>query len=249
MPGPLSDLRVRLGTRRQIRSATSGLRGAARRATAATQLVDAAFATAGEPISIAPAQLPTEFAAFLTFVAFEKPRRILEVGTGAGGTLYGLAWASAPGADLLSLDLRLYPRERHLLYRTFVEDRHIEAWEADSHLDETRDRVAAYFGGRPLDLVFVDGKHSYDSVSRDYRLYVPLLREGGIVAFHDIVDGPYENVGDVPRFWREMRAKLGDPVEFVESWQQEGYGIGVGRRPGGNIDAELAKSSSPSSSR
>jgi hypothetical protein len=68
-------------------------------------------------------------------------------------------------------------------------------------------------------------------VRRDYELYSPLVRPGGIVAFHDIVDGAESAVGEVPRFWRELRATAHDPVEIVESWSQGGFGIGVVRRP------------------
>jgi hypothetical protein len=52
------------------------------------------------------------------------------------------------------------------------------------------------------------------------------IRVGGVVAFHDIVPGPSECVGGVPRFWREIKRKFRH-TEIVESWGQGGYGIGV----------------------
>jgi predicted O-methyltransferase YrrM len=67
-------------------------------------------------------------------------------------------------------------------------------------------------------------------VRRDYELYAPLVRDGGLIAFHDIVNGREEMVGGVPRFWREVRTELDNPREIVESWEQGGYGIGLGRR-------------------
>lgn len=36
-----------------------------------------------------------------------------------------------------------------------------------------------------LDVLFVDGDHSYEGVLADWLLYAPLVRKGGIVAFHD----------------------------------------------------------------
>jgi predicted O-methyltransferase YrrM len=252
MPALLDDIRYRLGTWRQMRHAAQALRKAAGRAGTPDEVVAAAFATADARVSISPVQVPIEFARFVGFVATERPRRVLEVGTGRGGTLFGIAWASAPGAQILSLDLRLYPTQRRSLYGTFVEGRRIEMWEADSHLEETRDRVAAHFGLEPLDLLFIDGDHTYDSVSRDYELYAPLVREGGIVAFHDIVDGPYEAVGDAPRFWREVRPELEPTIELVDSWDQGGYGIGIGRRhhePSAAPTRSVTNSSRPSVSR
>lgn len=47
-----------------------------------------------------------------------------------------------------------------------------------------------------------------------------------IIAFHDIVPGPEESVGSVPRFWKEIKSKY-KTIELVENWKQGGYGIGV----------------------
>lgn len=213
-----------------MRRAGRELREAASTAATPDELVATAFATAGSPVNIAPLQDRAELTRFVQLVSAEQPRRVLEIGTGSGGTLYALAWAAAPGARVLSLDLTVYPAGRRHLYRTFADGRRVEVWEADSHLEETRNRVAAHFDHQPLDLVFVDGDHTYESVRRDYELYAPLLRDDGIVAFHDIVDGPYEAVGEAPRFWREVRPELEPAVELVSSRDQGGFGIGVGRR-------------------
>ena len=60
----------------------------------------------------------------------------------------------------------------------------------------------------------------------DYVNYSPLVRSGGLIAFHDIVPGPEEYVGGVPQFWQEVKeARVAH--EFVESWSQGGLGIGV----------------------
>jgi predicted O-methyltransferase YrrM len=245
MIATLDSLRVRLGTRRQMRRAGRRLRRAGSGAATLDEVVAAAFSTAGGPVEIAPLQVRTELARLAEIASAEQPRRILEIGTGCGGTLFALAWAAQPGARLLSLDLTVYPAERRLLYRTFAKSRQVEAWQADSHLEQTRDRVAAHFGHQPIDILFIDGDHTYDSVRRDYELYAPLVREGGIVAFHDIVDGPYEAVGDAPRFWQEVRPELEPVVELVESWDQGGLGIGVGRR---HADAHAGASMNSSSS-
>jgi predicted O-methyltransferase YrrM len=246
MPAPLGNLRFRLGTRLQMRAAARGLRAAATGATTAAETVAAAFATAGARVEIAPAQVPHELARFAELARMTQPRRVLEIGTGKGGTLYTLAWASASGATILSLDLTLYPAERRLLYKAFVPERRVDVWEADSHLEKTRDRVAAHFHDEPLDLVFIDGDHTYESVRRDYELYAPLVRENGMVAFHDIVPGPYEAVGDAPRFWSEVRPALTAVVELVESWDQGGCGIGVGCAHGVRQPAANRSSSSTS---
>ena len=60
-------------------------------------------------------------------------------------------------------------------------------------------------------------------------MYSPLVKKGGIIAFHDIVPGPQEHVGGVPKFWKELKEMLGNNkvVEIVKDWNQEGYGIGL----------------------
>lgn len=47
-----------------------------------------------------------------------------------------------------------------------------------------------------------------------------------IIAFHDIVLGPLENVGGVPKFWQKVKKNFQNK-EFVKDWNQEGYGIGT----------------------
>ena len=176
-------------------------------------------------------QIRSELIEFLSLLRAERPRCVLEIGTGQGGTLYLLSWAAAPDARILSLDLREQSRSRRFLYRSFARARqHLAAWTVDSHADETREEAERFFGGSGLDALFIDGDHSYAGVRKDYDLYAPLVRLGGLIAFHDIVDGPETSVGEVPRFWREVRGTLRDPVEIVESWSQGGFGIGVGRR-------------------
>ena len=39
----------------------------------------------------------------------------------------------------------------------------------------------------PIDLLFIDGAHEYDAVLQDYEQWSPLLRPGGMIAFHDVV--------------------------------------------------------------
>jgi predicted O-methyltransferase YrrM len=212
--------------------AALALRRAARAAREPEDVVDASFDISVGEMSIEPVQIRSEAIAFLSLLRDERPRRVLEVGTANGGTLYLLSWAAASDARLLSIDVREAPRVRRLLYRGFVGRRQrVAVRTADSHDRETRVSVERFFRGAPLDVLFIDGDHSYDGVRRDYELYAPLVRPGGLIAFHDIVEGPETAVGGVPRFWREASASLGDPIEFVESWSQGGYGIGVGRRP------------------
>lgn len=69
----------------------------------------------------------------------------------------------------------------------------------DSHKPQTMQELHRVLCGRKIDLLFIDGNHSYDNVKQDYELYGPLTEH--IVAFHDISASINS---DVRRFWQEL---------------------------------------------
>lgn len=178
-------------------------------------------------------QIRSELLGLGSVLAAMRPARALEIGTAQGGTLLLLTRLASPSAAILSVDLPGgsfgggYSQRRAWCYRRFAR-RHQKLhliW-GDSHDDETLQRVKSSLGGQPLDYLFIDGDHSYEGVKRDFELYSALVRPDGIVAFHDIVEGPGERVGGVPRFWREIRSQYRFK-EFVHDPLQQGMGIGV----------------------
>jgi predicted O-methyltransferase YrrM len=44
---------------------------------------------------------------------------------------------------------------------------------------------------RPIELLFIDGDHSYEGVRRDAELWLPRLMDGGTVMFHDVATAAY----------------------------------------------------------
>lgn len=183
-------------------------------------------------IRVNPVQVRSEIARFLDRLAALAPRTILEVGTANGGTLFLFTRVAAPDALLISIDLPAghpagtYPSWMAGLYRSFARERQEIALVRRDSLDPaTVDLVKGRLGGRPVDFLFIDGDHSERSVRSDYALYSPLVRPGGMVAFHDIVPGP--NSGGVPKLWGELKGDGRRPEEIVENWKQGGYGIGT----------------------
>jgi predicted O-methyltransferase YrrM len=134
-----------------------------------------------------------------TLQAF-APKRSLEIGTNYGGTLLLLCTLSPPDARIISVDLpsgrfRKFPRA----------DQHLHLIRADSHSPETKERVLRILEGEPLDFLFIDGDHSYAGVQHDFEMYAPLVRSGGIVAFHDIVVHKPDTECQVKKFWSEIK--------------------------------------------
>jgi len=183
-------------------------------------------------IRFTPSQVREEISGFLKLLAQNPPKTVLEVGTEKGGTFFLLTRAATPDAFLVTMDLPAgqmssYPAWREKLYQGFAHNRQrIELVRKDSHAPSTLATVRELLGGRKLDLLFIDGDHSYDGAKKDFEMYSPLVALGGTIAFHDIVDGAEENVGGVPRLWRELKQNRRH-IEFVKSWQQGGWGIGV----------------------
>jgi predicted O-methyltransferase YrrM len=170
-----------------------------------------------------------EFAALLERIERLRPRRVLEIGTYLGGTLWFLARASDPQAVVVSVDVDAPVFARVQRARLARRRQRIVSLEGDSHDPATLERVRKELGDQPLDVLFIDADHSYEAVKRDYEIYSPLVRSGGLIALHDINPRRSGGIfGEVPRFWAELRAEHpGATEEFLSRGHEDGYGIGV----------------------
>jgi predicted O-methyltransferase YrrM len=54
----------------------------------------------------------------------------------------------------------------------------------------TSEEAAARVAG-PIELLFIDGDHSFEAVRRDAELWLPRLMDGGTVMFHDVATAAY----------------------------------------------------------
>ena len=206
-----------------------------RRVVGVGDALDFVFGGSVLALLIRPMQVREEVAEFVRLVSRFRPRRVVEIGTARGGTLFLLSRAAADDAVIVSVDLPGglfgggYAWLKGVLFRCFAtRGQRIVLIRGDSHDVGVFEEVRRAVGG-VVDLLFIDGDHSYEGVKRDFEMYSRLVRRGGLIAFHDIVPGPEELVGGVPRFWRELKERYGSGrvLEIVKSWDQGGYGIGV----------------------
>lgn len=222
----LSSYRDAVSLARRIRSLPSDLSPAD------------AFAFNQSERSIAANQKPAEILWLLDLTLRERPQVVLEIGTQYGGTLFLFSRVAAPDALLVSVDIskmvgRLGRLSPHALVRqSFARNgqRLKLVDDVDSHAEETVTVVREALEQRPVDFLFIDGDHAYESVKRDFELYSPLVRPGGLVAFHDVSDHSNDDTEGVRRFWAELRA-TGRTEECVTKDGTPGYGIGVYRVP------------------
>jgi predicted O-methyltransferase YrrM len=70
---------------------------------------------------------------------------------------------------------------------------------------------------RPIDLLFIDGDHSYDGVRHDWEAFSGFLTEFGVTIFHD-------TIWDIAPDPRWNRPDMGVP-RFVEDLRQQGYPV------------------------
>lgn len=159
-------------------------------------------------------QNEVELRAAVDKVAALQPRTIVEIGCGNGGTLW--VWRQL-GAEVLAITLP----NRNPDYPS----RHgATVCLADSHLPESVAWLRERLDGRPVDVLHIDGDHSYDGVRADLETYVPLVRPGGLVLLHDIVND--RDAADVGRLWAEIRP-LWNRTEEIAAAAPRPLGFGL----------------------
>jgi len=180
-------------------------------------------------------QIKSEFFNLLDLIKEKKPKVMMEIGTLKGGSLFFFSRSIAKNAFIISLDsfpdlknknLKKYMTIK-LLKKIPLKNQKFHLITNDSH-SENAIRKVKYLLEDKIDFLFIDGDHSYEGVKKDFEIYSPLVKEGGIIAFHDIKQfmsrkDPNSNVG---KFWGEIKNKY-KHMEFVENKNQIDFGIGV----------------------
>jgi predicted O-methyltransferase YrrM len=190
--------------------------------------------TRGLTTHIAPVQNESEIVGLLAMASKLPLECALEIGTGSGGTFYLLCKVAKPNATLLTIDILRDPKRTLLLKLCSNKQQEIHIIDGSSRDDKTVKEVVRALGSRRLDLLFIDGDHSFAGVSGDFKLYSRFVRPGGIVALHDIVADHRTQrgvqtpgyTGDVPAFWKVIKTRW-KSQELVESYHQDGKGIGI----------------------
>ena len=178
------------------------------------------------PRYVAPSTwiLHVPFAMYLMEVV--RPRVFVELGTfygvsycafcqaaqalGTGSRCFAVdTWQGDPHAGFFGDEVLAQLRSHHdPLYGTF-----------SRLMPMTFDAAAAHFEPGSVDLLHIDGFHTYEAVKRDFERWLPRMSPRGVVVFHDIA--VREKDFGVWRLWDELKAR--HPHYEVEF----GYGLGV----------------------
>jgi cephalosporin hydroxylase len=177
------------------------------------------------PVPITQSEL--EFQFVLELYNELQPKKILEVGSHHGGTLYHWIRNAPLGATVFAVDNQHINEE---LYEEWAGYNAEVKWAKGDSKDRDIIGQAKVYG--PYDWVFIDGDHTLAGVLSDWLNYGPMVnrQRTSIVAFHDIL--PHEPyVGEdgtewpveVNLLWREIRKEY----PTLEVISNPGNGIGV----------------------
>jgi len=153
-----------------------------------------------------------ELAGLCKHIELLKPNVILEIGVHYGGTIN--LWSKFVVGDdplIIGVDISYDLTEKSVMNSGF------KLVKGDSKDDITLAEVKRILSGREVDYLFIDGDHLYPSVMNDYVKFLPLVRSGGIIGFHDIVYQTKEA-------WTEIKLKHKIFEEFICT---DHLGIGI----------------------
>ena len=172
-------------------------------------------------------QKVSELGKLISLLKRRKLRRIVEIGTYRGGTLWAWCQLATDNGQIVSIDLQGGDQgvgaDSGRLAKHAKETQRLDFIRADSRRENTRDTLAVLLDGELIDFLFIDGDHSYQSVRRDFELYGPLVRRGGIVCLHDIIRPPAFPENQVYRYWRELKEKY-VVKEYLDQTDERGWG-------------------------
>lgn len=176
-------------------------------------------------------QIRSEFLELAKMVKEQNCKYIMEIGTYRGGTLFVFSQLAAPRATVISLDFhfsllgKMYGALQKPLLRKFVRNgKSLFLLRQNSHLPQTLKVVRDLLQGHELDFLFIDGDHTYEGVREDFLMYSQLVRESGLIAFHDVAESGGSR--EVQRLWSELKPNY-QHEEFIHETGRGAMGIGV----------------------
>lgn len=168
---------------------------------------------AGTPLK--PGPVFAKEAQFLfALTSILAPKRILEIGLGGAASTLAFAEAlrqNGGAGHLVSIDMSPEAISRATLLLKVHGLRRFSTMLRGSSADpEIRARAAEAVG--EVDMLMIDGDHSFDAVVRDFELYRDLVAPTGVILFHDTGAFPADYVDLAFRLPREPNAEAPVPT-------------------------------------
>lgn len=192
---------------------------------------------------LAPSKVepPLSWAGHIPFafslVEMLRPSLLVELGTHSGNSYFAFCQSVVSNAfqtQCYAVDTWKGDEHAGDYGEEIYEDVH--AWnemhygDFSSLLRMTFDEAHAHFADGSIDLLHIDGMHTYDAVKHDFERWLPKVSARGVVLFHDIVVRE-RNFG-VWKLWEELSARY-PSISFEHC-----NGLGV-LFPGSSIEPPL----------
>jgi predicted O-methyltransferase YrrM len=189
-----------------------------------------------ESISFKIQQKKKEWLSFMEEVSKNEITYCLEIGCYDGGTTVFL---SNFCKNLITIDQPTPARFEQFKYThgdssmkgiQYIENKcNFNYVGGNSHGDDTLQKVKELLGENKLDLLFIDGDHSYNGVKSDFNMYSNLVKSNGMIAFHDIHNSKFHEQHGcfVHRFWEELISDNREHKTFYDNEQNAVWG-GIG---------------------
>lgn len=175
----------------------------------------------------------------MMLVELLRPRVLVELGVHRGASYLSFCQAVVTlGIPCACYGVDTFQGDEHAgLYGSEVESelrvRHDALYGGFSRIVKaTFDEAATAMSDGSIDLLHIDGFHSYEAVAHDFATWLPKLSRRGVVLFHDI--NVRERAFGVWQLWNELSAR------YPHFAFHHGHGLGV-LAVGPEVPAELAQ--------
>lgn len=159
-------------------------------------------------------------------VSYLKPDVVVELGSHLGGSLFAFCQSIKDnqfdtkiyGVDTWQGDEHAgyYGEEVYELVNRIIDQKYRGI--SISLVRKYFDDAVSEFQDNSIDILHIDGLHTYDAVKNDYETWIPKLKENGIVLFHDVAeDTGYGSA----IYWKEI-SNYHPNLKFEHNW-----GLGI----------------------
>lgn len=198
------------------------------------QFLSNAFTPHEKPV---PSEWESHVPFLMCLLQYFKPRRFVELGTHHGNCFFAACQVSRDMGSIIEC----------IAVDTWLGDKHTGMygenifnqfnWVLSTYypgvgkfIRKTFDEASLQFEPGSIDLLHIDGMHTYKAVAHDFHVWLPKLSNSGIVMLHDT----HERLADfgVWKLWGEVKDQY-PSFEF-----EHGHGLGVlivGNKPEENI--------------
>ena len=184
---------------------------------------------------ISETQIVSEYEELLSIYSKLKPKNVLEIGSLLGFSLKHFMHYAENGATVISIDLPVRdfcgPADYRVKEQEHNYSKEWPKWAKQNNIKLYLIKGMSQWGlsleqvkaiTSELDFLFIDGNHMYEYVKKDFEMYSPLVKKGGMVAFHDIAEN---EEGGVFNYWNDLKKNYKHQEILHSDKKEKGIGI------------------------